>query len=249
MNFSLHSGSRQGRGKFNFTLSGALATELETSGSDQIGFNAKSLQTSRSKAFTLIELLTVMAIIGVLTAITVPALSSIGKAASTNQTINEISFVLDRARAYAMANDTYVWVGFAQNDNTQKLTVGAVAGLTGQVSDLNSNTTYLPIDKLQTFNWVSLTAVNGLSGMASDGDEISTSQVGTFSQTGGSGTTTFTTLLQFDPQGAATIDKSPGSSHYIQIGLRPVRAGNVTDPNVAVLQVAALTGDVQIFRP
>ena len=211
-------------------------------------FNCRSKDSpATSKGFTLVELLVVLAIVGILAVLAVPSVPSLSNSGSMNQAASGISLLLDQARAYAMAHNTYVWVGFSPN-TTQQLTVGVVAGTTGNVSDLSSVTNCIPIRKLQTYNHVNLANISGLTGMSTNVDDISASQVGTFQQTGGGSTVTFTNVLQFNPQGEATIDKAPGSSHWIQIGLQPVRGGNASDPNVAVIQVATLTGQVNIFR-
>ncbi len=201
-----------------------------------------------SSAFTLIELLIVMAIMGLLLAISVPAISSLGNAGNTNQAVSGISLILGEARTYAMAHNVYVWVGFAQDSNAQTLKVAVVAGRTGYVDDLSSNSTYIPIIKPQTFNFLSLAMIGGLTGMSANADDISTSQVGAFGQPVSGTTVTFTEVLQYNPDGEATIDKSSGSSHWIQIGMQPVRGGKSNDPNVAVIQVATLTGQIQVFR-
>lgn len=199
------------------------------------------------KAFTLVELLFVMTIIGILTALTIPALSSLNNSGNVNRAVNGISQLLDESRAFAMAHDTYVWVGFSQDSTTQKLTVGVVAGTTGQMSDLNSVATYFPVTKLQTYDHFSLKSISGLSGMAANGDDIATSAVGTFQQTGSGKTVSFTEILQFSPQGEVSINPAGSTVHWIQIGLQPILRNN--DPDVAVVQIASLTGRVQVFRP
>jgi prepilin-type N-terminal cleavage/methylation domain-containing protein len=204
---------------------------------------------SRKSGFTLVELLVVIAIVAILTVIAAPALSSLSDAGDTNNAVSGIALVLNQARAYAMAQNTYVWVGFAPNATAQQLTVGVVAGTTGDVGDLTSSTTCIPLAKLQTYNHLSLKNLSGITGMSTSGDDIATSQVGSFQQSGGGTTVTFTSVLQFSPQGEASIDKTPGASHWIQIGLQPLRGGNSTGANAAVVQVGALTGQVQVYRP
>ncbi len=63
-------------------------------------------------AFTLVELLCVLAIISVLTAVVVPALTTVSDSDNVTNASYTISGQLQRARAYAISHNTYVWVGF-----------------------------------------------------------------------------------------------------------------------------------------
>ena len=68
----------------------------------------------RRAAFTLMELLVVIAIISLLAVFTIPAISGIKGGSDVTSTAYSIAGILDQARAYAMANNTYVWVGLAE---------------------------------------------------------------------------------------------------------------------------------------
>ncbi len=65
-------------------------------------------------AFTLIELIVVVAIIGIITALAIPAFQTINSANSLTRAVSGVSGTLERARAYAMANNLYVYVGLAE---------------------------------------------------------------------------------------------------------------------------------------
>jgi prepilin-type N-terminal cleavage/methylation domain-containing protein len=67
-------------------------------------------------AFTLIELLVAMGIIVLLAVLVVPAMPSLKGSSDIQTSAYIITGILSRARNYAMANDTYVWVGFYEED-------------------------------------------------------------------------------------------------------------------------------------
>src|SRR6266487_2683591 len=88
-------------------------------------------QTSNSKqrsraAFTLIELLVVMAIIAILLLLVAPAFTNLKSGGDVTSAAYTIKGVLDTARTYAMANNTYTWVGFYEEDvsSTTPATLG-----------------------------------------------------------------------------------------------------------------------------
>ena len=79
--------------------------------------------TLRHRAFSLIELLVVMAVMAVMLSFIGPAVSGLKGGADLASAAYEISDTLGRARAYAIARNTYVWVGIAEVD--QALTTSA----------------------------------------------------------------------------------------------------------------------------
>jgi hypothetical protein len=180
--------------------------------------------------------------------LTLPAIFSLSNAESLNQSVSDLSLLLNQSRAYAMAHDTYVWVGFVSDATAQNVTVGIVAGQTGEITDISANSTYAPIAKLQRFNHVSLASVD-LAGMAAGADDITTSQISSFQQTSQGNALTFGDVIQFDPQGEASLNKTGGSSNWIQIGLQPLRGASKETANKAAFQIATLTGQVITFRP
>ena len=67
---------------------------------------------SRGGGFTLIELMVAIGIITVLMVLVVPAITSLKSAGDITTSAETITGMLAQARAYAMANNTYTWVGF-----------------------------------------------------------------------------------------------------------------------------------------
>ena len=72
----------------------------------------------RSFGFTLIELLIVVCIIAVLLVLIAPAFTTIKGGTDITSAAYTIKGVLDTARTYAKANNTYTWVGFYE-ENTE----------------------------------------------------------------------------------------------------------------------------------
>ncbi len=83
-------------------------------------FSAFTLPKSRGpfSAFTLVEMLVVIGIILVLTLLLAPAFTSLKPAGDVTSAAYTIKGVLEQARTYAMANNTYTWVGFYEEDGS-----------------------------------------------------------------------------------------------------------------------------------
>jgi prepilin-type N-terminal cleavage/methylation domain-containing protein len=73
-------------------------------------------QRERASAFTLIELLVVVGIIGLLLALIAPAFTYIKGGTDATSAAYTIKGVLDTARTYAKANDTFTWVGLLEEN-------------------------------------------------------------------------------------------------------------------------------------
>ena len=74
------------------------------------------------RAFTLVELTIVLGIIVALSILAIPAISSRKSANDMTKVATALKSVLDQARAYAQANNTYTWVGFYEEDASQSST-------------------------------------------------------------------------------------------------------------------------------
>ena len=84
-------------------------------------------QRSRA-AFTLLELLIVVGIIATLLVLMAPAFTYIKGGTDVTSAAYTIKGVLETARTYAKANNTYVWVGFYEEDVSQASTNPATSG-------------------------------------------------------------------------------------------------------------------------
>ena len=80
------------------------------------------------RGFTLLELLIVVGIIATLLVLMAPAFTYIKGGTDVTSAAYTIKGVLDTARTYAKANNTYAWVGFYEEDVSQASTNPATAG-------------------------------------------------------------------------------------------------------------------------
>src|SRR5436190_23823318 len=83
-------------------------------------------------AFTLLELMVVIGIIAILMVLIAPAFTTIKTGNDVTTAAYTIKGVLDQARTYAKANNTYTWVGFFEENVSQPSTNPATAG-TGRI--------------------------------------------------------------------------------------------------------------------
>jgi len=101
------------------------------------------------RAFTMIELLAVMGVMTLMMVMLVPVMGGIKGAGDVTKTAYDVSGALEMARTYAMAHNTYVWVGLFEEDPSQapgtigtgRVVVSVVASRDGTkiYSDTNNN--------------------------------------------------------------------------------------------------------------
>ena len=140
----------------------------------------------KTQGFSLVEILVVVAIMVIVIALSMGAMNGLKGAGDATKSVYDIKGTLDQARAYALANNTYVWVGFFEEDGSKTSTSPATSG-TGRVviatvaskdgtriydptspPALISSTTPLsnyltPIGKLQKFDNLHLASLNGIN--------------------------------------------------------------------------------------
>jgi prepilin-type N-terminal cleavage/methylation domain-containing protein len=78
----------------------------------------RAVVVQRRGAFTLIEMLVVMGIMALLMVLVAPAFTSLKSAGDVTGAAYTIKGVLETARTYAKANNTYTWVGFYEENTT-----------------------------------------------------------------------------------------------------------------------------------
>jgi prepilin-type N-terminal cleavage/methylation domain-containing protein len=86
---------------------------------------ARCAKQRRIRGFSLLELLIVVGIIALLLVLIAPAFTSLKGAGDVTSAAYTIKGVLDTARTYARANNTYTWVGFYEEDVSQPSVIPA----------------------------------------------------------------------------------------------------------------------------
>ena len=184
-------------------------------------------------AFTLLELLVVIGIIAILMVLIAPAFTSIKTGNNVTTAAYTIKGVLDQARTYAMANNTYTWVGFFEEDVSQPSANPATAGagriVMSIVASKDGTTIY----------------TGGLTSPAVELDPTKLIQVGKLTKIDNLHLKTFPDATATPPPD--TFDKRPAA------GLNTARIGDTSPDNDSLspfrYPVGSATGTAQyIFR-
>ncbi len=224
-------------------------------------------RSRRTSAFTLIQLLISVAIIVVLTAVATLSFQGINSSGKFNKALEEISGILEQARAYASAQDTYVWVvlyenapasgpkevyvaAFASNDGTDPFNwTGSVALPTPGTVGSTTLTQIAHIYHYQGLHLQTTTLPNVPTSPtfpATTPNFQITAQSGLGPVTLSSASTVYW-VIQFTPTSAARVAASPVDS--VWLGLQPALSQTVFDTkNVASLSVSGVTGVTTVYR-
>ena len=184
-----------------------------------------------------------MGIIGILSSLAMPAFNAIRGAGSLTKAANDVSGILEQARAYAMAQNTYVWVGF-KKEGADTLLVGVSASPSGttNTNNLVSISRLVRIENLQLVEAPASTARSQSNVVQLVGSGMAFP----FS----SGTNAFSNqVLRWNSRGEARVD-SATLSRVIEIGLQSSADGVIRNAsNYSAIQINALSGAVSVFRP
>ena len=218
------------------------------------------------RAFTLLELLTVISVIAIMMVTVVPAFTGIKGAGDVTKAAFDVAGTLEQARAYAMANNTYVFVGFTEQDGMDvtktgfgQILVAAMGSKDGTRNGTNSSN-LVPLSKLRRIENVHLQdslpnsgamtrpAVADACRVGNANFQVDVSYQNAFKAASGY---SFTKIIQFDPRGTASIPSATVSvPHWMEIGLVGARGNSVAGTsNCAALVLGGVTGSAKIYRP
>lgn len=201
-----------------------------------------NLSSPRVRAFSLIELLSVVAIIAVLAGMVIPAISQ-GDAKKFTSAVDDMTTILEQARTSAMAMNTYVWVGLqpgtASGENG--ITVTAVASRSGEADTDKSNLQVLLPPRLR-----SRIALENSAAGDPDTAILSTGDL-SFVQKWRGEDVSFDPVIQFNPRGEATITQG-AHSRWVQFDLVPTKGDKHMAENKATVRLSGVTGQIVVSR-
>jgi prepilin-type N-terminal cleavage/methylation domain-containing protein len=269
---------------------------------------SKLVRKTKLQGFTLVELLVVVAIMGILLVLVSLGFQSILGTAFDSE-ISDLSNILVRARAYAMANNTYVFVGIEEVDGSVASTttpqvagkgrIGVVVVATNDGSKgydstsvststtipTTTGTSFIVVSPLRHFENMDILDLTGTTTFAtapqpptysgftgscynlanpfkvgsSTGSSSSTSltkftwPVGGTQYTFGPNASSPGSVIQFNPQGEASIYTQKYGDTYLQwieIDLQPTHGNTVpgTVTNAAAILIDGASGAVTVYR-
>lgn len=220
--------------------------------------------------FSLAELLTVLAIIGVMVTLSVPALKGVTESTSMTQALTRIGGTMDVARNYAVANNTHTWVAFTENAQSgdSQVKVAAFASKTG--INLNTGeesgesvTVEFPsakVEMISPIETIRQVRVDGVipenNALRSSGGMPQAAEIVELPMSGAGlqflvAETAFTRSIHFRPSGEASVDLV--IPEVIQLVVSPEKALGVRsekdDRQATVIRVSGLTGQAVVYQP
>jgi prepilin-type N-terminal cleavage/methylation domain-containing protein len=223
-------------------------------------------------AFSLIELLTVVAIVGLLASFSMPALSSLARGGDTNHAVSGLAGLLDLAREYAVAKNTYTWVVLAadpgalpggnlyavvlasQDGSNTFDGVSAVDLDTPATFDLGGAATNLGlVRKAVAFPNVVLEALSSSPAPAGEAQVDPNANVRFRLPASSARSIQFLNntpgaqrVVQFAPNGQARV--SGALAQVIELGVKPLKGTVRDEANASAIRVSGMTGRTQVYR-
>jgi prepilin-type N-terminal cleavage/methylation domain-containing protein len=221
-------------------------------------------QIATSKGFSLVELLTIIAIIGILAAASETVVPSFYQSGQLDENVSTLAGIFEHAREAAISGNTYVWVVFTANpptsfpaggvgvaviesqDGTDSLS-NFTLGTTASPLAINTANDLMVLHKLQTLPGIQVTASGAISlpslpSLTTAGASLQSSMDLTLNA--GGTTCTFTQGVEFTPDGEVRV--SGTWNDLVEFGVKS--SINPQSPNVAVMRLTRLTGRLALYR-
>lgn len=211
----------------------------------------------RTTGFSLIELMIVIAVVGLIAALSLPALSGFGDSQRLTGAAYDAGGLLELARSEAVARQTYVWAGFTNviDQGSAEIRMAAVFSKDGRgdniaPGNLGNLSRIVRVANVELSAWPDLS--NELREIESGQtpDSLASNSDGIEFQVGD---TTFENSITFTPRGQAMLEGSTnpdsGYNPLVDVSFRQTRG---LDVPVGALEASVLiegaTGSVRILR-
>ncbi len=102
------------------------------------------INRARQAGFSLVELLVVIAIVALMATAGGPAINALVSSGGANENLNQLSGILEQARQYAVAQNTYVWVAFYPQtvNGIKQVSVAVIASTDGTDPAVNNGASW-----------------------------------------------------------------------------------------------------------
>ena len=213
-------------------------------------------QSIETSAFSLIELLVVMAILGLLVTFSVVGFQSIGTSRGVSQAAADVAGLLEYARNEAVTRRSYVWVGLKETNISGSLEVQMAAAYSID-GTTNTGTNLTPLSRIMKVGNTGLMSYSGLRAETRDllGSSIGVQDFSTNTRgvTFKVGANEFKNTITFTPRGEALLKGVPvsfdGFDPMIGIGLMPARGSVKADTSKdAAVVLDGSTGMARVLR-
>jgi len=228
---------------------------------NSIGSKRRSCISRSRQGFTLLELMTVVVVIGIMASLSMSLGSNLVNSNRFTQNILTMSGIMEMARQHAITNNTYVWVAFTDTA-PEGVYIAAIESKEGtnSLADPTSGVWENTGKKLSDFANLNLlrkaqlipnltlkdASTLSVSGMPTATGTVTSLQTIKLVVPVGHIDRTFTRAIQFTPTGAARVFSN---SSCVEVGIAPASPSSTSNVNVAVLRLAGITGKLTVYRP